>query len=309
MENRRIIIIGFGSQGKAWAQCLRTSGWEVQILLDRKSGSFQKAQQLGFKVGLLKDKKLLSQQIKPLEKNWVSFLCPDLLIPKVYDTYFSVLSHSLNIILAHGYCVYSGQLHLKHPKHHLTLCAPKAIGPELLKQFQLFYPKHHSLAAGVYFDKQEKNDLLKITRALGFYDKNLIQTTFSQETVADLISEQGLLCGGVFNLLCWTVEAMKAAKIPKSLIREECLQELKLIANLIYEKGPAQAFLGISQAAQCGTIMTRQNMIKSGFKNSFERQVKSILNGRFCKFLNQSKWNKENNQFKKILFKIQKELK
>lgn len=293
--NRTIYIVGFGSQASAWAQCLRQSGWLVKVYLSRKGGSFQRATELGFQPAMI-------QQLRAeIEKDigtssstaWVAMLCPDTVVAPVYQEVLAELNIELRLILAHGFPIYSGELKLLKAQHQATLLAPKAIGPKLLQSFQTHFPEPHRLCAALHLPADLPKDhetLVEIAKGLGFHPEFLIPATFHQETVGDLMSEQGLLCGGVFNLMRWTMEAMLEAGVPESLIREECLTELELIAGLIRDKGPANAFLAISQAAQCGTVAMANRLNESGFKKDFQSQMASIQKGEFSRFFQSQAW-------------------
>jgi ketol-acid reductoisomerase len=301
--NRVVHIIGFGSQASAWAQCLRTSGWDVQVYTPQKSRSYEAACALGFSTQLItelpKSLQNHSKNFAPSETtHWIAALCPDSAIPKVYDEWIAPCPDSVRLILAHGYAIYSSELKLKSPKHQATLLAPKAIGPKLLQNFQSSFPNPHGLVAAVFADTSEdENHLSKIARGMGFDSKNLIRASFDQETIGDLISEQGLLCGGVFNLLAWTMEEMAQAGVPDALIREECLTELELIAGLIRERGPASTFRAISQAAQAGTIAMAHRFEEAGLRKHFQNQTETVKNRSFSNFFNSFKWKKQASDF------------
>src|SRR5689334_9226433 len=127
MSNNSVHIVGFGSQGSAWAQCLQASGWQVQTYLSKKGPSFQRAIDAGFQPLLLQD---LPPQISDRsKKHWVALLTPDSAIPAIYGDFIAPVSSQVRLILAHGYAIYSGELKLRHPEHQATLFAPKAIGP------------------------------------------------------------------------------------------------------------------------------------------------------------------------------------
>lgn len=331
MTSEKIHLVGFGSQGSAWAQCLRTSGWDVKVYLRNRGARLEtgfysnydsnsisnfkttsqgRAAELGFQPHLLSELpgELLQEAQKGAENTqvsetfkpvWVALLCPDSEIPHVYDELLRTYPYPLRILLAHGYALYSQQLRLDSPLHQAFLLAPKAIGPKLLQNFLASFPNPHSLVAAISSTSPDFSNTaidsdhrthFKIARALGFDENSLVATSFEKEAIGDLISEQGLLCGGVFNLLDWTIQAMEAAEIPPALIREECLTELELIASLIREKGPASAFSAISQAAQAGTIAMSERLTASGFKSEFDKQMKTILTREFVNYCSSNRW-------------------
>lgn len=303
MSENTIHIVGFGSQGSAWAQCLRASGWNVQVYLTHLGGSpnrppsksYEAAEKLGFKPHPLKD---LPLHLSPGEKpHWVAMLCPDGVIAPVYRDFLQSSPADIRLILAHGYVVYANELNLAGPHHRVTLLAPKAIGPKLLENFQNSFPAPHRLAAAFWAAPADQEALSQIARALGFAQDSLINASFEQEAIGDLISEQGLLCGGVFNLLELTMNTMQKAGIPEALIREECITELELIAGLIRERGVCQSFKAISQAAQCGTASMAEKLDAAGIQEIFETQATFVQNREFVGYFRSQKWQDRIHQF------------
>lgn len=291
MTAEKVHLIGFGSQGSVWAQCLKTSDWHVDVYLPRESKSHQKATDLGFQSFALEEIKNRISSQPSVSPPWVVMTCPDLEISNIYEEYLTHLDVPLRLVLAHGYAVYSGALKTLNPNHQPFLLAPKAIGPKLLQNFQKCFPLPHSLVAAVSTPSADAlPDLVRLAQSLGFQQDLLIETSFEKEAVGDLISEQGLLCGGVFNLLDFTVQAMIEAEIPEALIREECVTELELIAGLIREKGPKEAFGCISQAAQAGTIAMRERFLSSGFLAEFSEQMNTIKTRKFVEYLRAKDW-------------------
>lgn len=270
----------------------------MQVYLHRKGRGFERAQALGFEPLLLSELTPPPNLEAPL---WIAFLCPDTEIGPLYTEVFSRplwQGVELRFLLAHGYAVYAQELKLSSPRHQASLLAPKAIGPELLAHFQTHFPKPHGLAAAVShgLNENEASDrtaLLEISRALGFDPAHLTWTHFETEAIGDLISEQGLLCGGVFNLLDWTIQEMQDAGVPDSLIREECLTELELVARVIRTKGPSEAFRSISQAAQCGTVAMANRFRLAGMREIFSDQIQTVLNRRFAEYFRSGVWKNQ----------------
>ena len=305
MPENTIHLVGFGSQGSAWAQCLKASGWNVQVYLGQQGRSFENANRLGFKPHLISD---LPQNLAPPaaglpfksnnpEPHWIAMLCPDVMIAPLYRDFLQSCPSDLRLILAHGYVVYANDLKLAGPHHRASLLAPKAIGPKLLQNFQISSPAPHRLAAAFWAAPLDQEGLKRIAQGLGFAPTSLIDATFEQEAIGDLISEQGLLCGGVFNLLEITMNTMEKAGIPEPLIREECITELELIAGLIRERGVSQSFQAISQAAQCGTASMAEKLETAGLKEIFEKQAEFVQSREFVGYFRSQKWQDRIRQF------------
>lgn len=287
---RQIHIIGFGSQASAWGQCLKASGYEVDVYLRALSGpSFERASLAGFRPRLVGE--LTAALSAPVEgSHLVAMLCPDDVIAPLYREYIAHAAAPVTLVLAHGYAVYSGELSKMAPTHQAALLAPKAIGPKLLANFQASAPQPHSLVAAFCAREERREQVAGVGHALGFAPENLVSATFAEETVGDLISEQGLLCGGVFSLLEWTMENMARAGVPDRLIREECLTELELVAGLLRERGPADTFKAISQAAQCGTLLMRQRFEAAGVREALEAQAADVTSGKFAAEMRAGEW-------------------
>ena len=120
---------------------------------------------------------------------------------------------------------------------------------------------------------------------LGFSPGNLIEATFEQEAIGDLMSEQGLLCGGLFTLMEWTMESMRKAGVPEALIREECLTETKLLMALVSQKGPGATLEKISEAAQCGTSKMHEAFSDSDVYDRMQKVFQRVIEHDFPKDL------------------------
>ncbi len=204
----------------------------------------------------------------------IALLIPDRVIPGFYQEMLAEVSHPLQLILAHGYAAAFGGLLPKHA-HALALLAPKAIGPELRRAY-VEGRGTHGLKAAVF------GDVSSIAQALGITRENQIAADFRSETVGDLISEQLLLCGGVFPWLGVTMERMRAHGVPDALIREECLTELELVARVLREEGATGAFRKISEAAQFGTARMFERLERLGFMEAAAQQAEESASGAFA---------------------------
>jgi ketol-acid reductoisomerase len=206
----------------------------------------------------------------------VAMLCSDAAIAPVYERYLRAVDRPLELILAHGFAVYSGALAGLAPGHSVSLLAPKAIGPQIVSHYRAGVP--HALRAAVHGGPGSA--VRELARAMGFV--HLIETDFAKETVGDLVSEQGLLCGGLFALLDWTQAAMREAGVPEALIREECLTELELVAGLLKARGPAETFATISDAAKVGALLVRGDFEASDLRARLCARFGEIVDGRFA---------------------------
>ena len=287
---KTFLQVGFGGQGEAWAQCLRDSGANVEIFFTGTEKTYSKAKQQRFSVAMLSElgasiERLFTLTTEPVP---VLLLCPDDQIGSVYQEFLANLKIPLNLVIAHGYSVYSGALKPKL-EHRLHLFAPKAIGPKIREAYES--SRFHSLKVAICkSNSPTSSDFISgLSDLLGFNSENRIETDFETETIGDLISEQLLLCGGLFTLLETTVEAMESAGIPKALIQEECYSELKLVVDMIESYGLAHTLGKISNAAKAGAGITRSRL-KPLLKDLAKDTVDGILTKRFDDEYREGKW-------------------
>ena len=292
-----IHLIGFGGQGKAWAPSLQEAGVQVMVYLPDHSHSVAIAEGAGIKTRPIH---LLTEFLK--KNDTVVFACPDRKIGEVYQKYISACSEKLHLILIHGFAMWSGDL-IPNRNHSGCLLAPKAIGPELREAIQNSQKTKtpHSLKAAVCVsagdgevDFPRQNVMTIATQSLAFDSQSLIEASFDQETVGDLISEQLLLCGGVFSLLEWTMKEMRDAQIPEALIHEECITELELIARVLRKKGLPGTLQAISDSAKAGAVMMRKRFIEHKLPELLHLQANEVLDKTFLKNLsNEAEWKSD----------------
>jgi ketol-acid reductoisomerase len=299
----KIHLVGFGGQGKAWAPSLKEAAFSVQVYLPRESKTFALCRDLSLDALPIED---LPAALR--EGDVVVFGCPDRKIGEVYRNFISAYAGKLHLVLIHGYAVWSGDIptvdrgySASNPKHTLNLLAPKAIGPELrsaIQQTRLTkgHDSYHELRAGFFVANAEaQSAVVEIaTDGLQFSVDHLINASFEQETVGDLISEQLLLCGGLFSLLEWTFKEMRAVGIPEALIHEECLTELELVARVLRTKGLAGTLDAISDSAKAGAVMMRKRLVEHKLPELLHLQAQEVVNKKFLKnLLNDAEWKKD----------------
>lgn len=294
-EKKRIHLIGFGSQGAAWAQCLRHSGWQVEVYLRSLSARGELARSLGFSPKPLED---LSESLKadPWTSPWIALLIPDDQIGPFYERWLRSQGIPLTLFLAHGYAVHTGALAQLSSGHTVRLMAPKSIGPKLSEAFAQAFPQPHQLSAAVTpaGSNGELDPLCTVLgNALGFSRDRMIPVSFETETIGDLLSEQLLLCGGLATLLEQTVQAMRSAGVPDALIREECITELSLIAGMLQERGVEGTFQKISPTALRGAARARTELLRSGLPEACRNLAAQVLDGRFMSYEKSARCDQE----------------
>lgn len=296
---KQIKIIGYGTQSQAWSHCLRASGWNLKHYLRPNGPSWLKALDEGFQIFPLADLRAhLASDAQEGSSQAVAFLCPDSQIAPLYQEFVSAYGGPLALILAHGYASYSGALSPATAAHEVCLFAPKAIGPKIKSEFDLARldgieaTRFHPLKAATF--ASDRSGFESLGAAMGFQSDNLIWVKSpDEEAIADLMSEQGLLCGGVFSLLCWTMRAMADAGVDRRLIREECLTELSLIADILKEHGPQGTYDRISEAAQCGAVKMKQALDQSGAHKFFLEQLHKNIDRSFVDQFENTDWRKD----------------
>ena len=241
---RQITLVGFGNQGRAWAHNLRDSGWLVRISGRPDGKGMEKAAQEGFAV-------VKPSELKALEGP-VALLLPDESIPKFFDLYLRG-ANNFQFIFAHGFSVVFGNLPVSNT-NDLILVAPKGIGQKLRENYVA-----GSGVMGVLGVKQDASghawdSAEQIAKGLGLDRVGLIRSTFEEETKADLLSEQVILCGAVPKLVAKTVTFLVEKGINPKLAEYECLNELKLIVDMMVEHSPDGMMKRVSSAARFGGI-------------------------------------------------------
>ncbi len=272
LKPQKAIIIGLGSQGEAWAQNLKDSGWDITILLRPESSSFPRASQ-NFKT-------ISFEKIPPGTHNFL-MLTPDQSHLQILKKIDSKQCSKSRFIYAHGYSYDRHQLKEKYPQFSHLLLAPKAIASEVRFQYKIKgkLAALYSLEAAQDFNL-DKKFILQLASSLGI-TSGPFETTFQEETFADLFSEQSLLC----SLIPYGAEAsynkLREKGVQKEVAFFECWYEVKLIADAMMKLGPYQFFKMISPNAFIGGEKGRQLLINENFKNQLDLLAKDIYEKKF----------------------------
>ena len=248
IKGKQVTIIGYGSQGHAHAQNLNDSGVNVTVGLRRGGASWSKAENAGLKVAEIAD------AVKAADV--VMMLLPDEQIAEVYKQEVEPnIKQGASLAFAHGFNVHYGQV---TPRADLDvwMVAPKAPGHTVRGTYTQGGGVPHLIA--VYADKTGKaRDLaLSYATANGGGKAGIIETNFREETETDLFGEQAVLCGGAVELIKAGFETLTEAGYAPEMAYFECLHELKLIVDLIYEGGIANMNYSISNTAEYGEYVS-----------------------------------------------------
>lgn len=275
IKGKNVTIIGYGSQGHAHALNLNDSGVKVTVGLRKEGSSWKKAQAAGLAV------KEISEAVK--DADIVMILLPDETIPEVYNQ--DVAPHiksGASLVFAHGFNVHYGQV---QPRADLDvwMVAPKAPGHTVRSTYAAGGGVPQLIA--IYQDKSGKARDLALSYAManGGGRAGIIETTFREETETDLFGEQAVLCGGTVELVKMGFETLVEAGYAPEMAYFECLHELKLIVDLIYEGGIGNMNYSISNNAEYGEYETGPRVVASEARQAMRKALKDIQTGDYAK--------------------------
>ena len=275
IKGKQIVIIGYGSQGHAHALNLKESGVNVTVALRKSGASWKKAESAGLKV---------SEVVSAVKgADIVMMLLPDENIPQVYnDEVAPNMKQGGTLAFAHGFNVHYNQV-VPRADMDVIMIAPKGPGHTVRSEY-LKGGGVPSLIA-VYQDKSGKaKDLaLSYAAAIGGTKGGVIETNFREETETDLFGEQAVLCGGAVELVKMGFETLTEAGYAPEMAYFECLHELKLIVDLMYEGGIANMNYSISNNAEYGEYVTGHKVIGDQARAAMKEALKNIQNGDYAK--------------------------
>ncbi len=274
IKSKKVAMIGFGSQGHAHALNLRDSGVDVVVGLRKGSKSWKKAEGYDFKVLEVAD------AVK--EADVVMILLPDEIQPDVYYGEIEPnLKKGATIAFGHGFNIH---FKLIKPREDLgvIMVAPKAPGHTVRSEF-VRGGGIPDLIAVEQGGEEAKKLALSYASAIGGGRTGIIETTFKDETETDLFGEQAVLCGGVTSLVKAGFETLTEAGYAPEMAYFECLHELKLIVDLMYEGGIANMRYSISNTAEYGDYVSGPRVVGEESKKAMKEVLKEIQNGVFAK--------------------------
>lgn len=275
LEGKTIAIIGYGSQGHAHAQNLRDSGCKVIVGLYEGSKSWEKAEKQGFEVYTAAE--------AAKRADIIMILINDEKQAKMYkESIEPNLEEGNMLMFAHGFAIHFGQI--RPPKNvDVTMIAPKAPGHTVRSEYQIgrgtpCLVAVHQDATGKALDRA-----LAYAQALGGARAGVLETTFQVETETDLFGEQAVLCGGVCALMKAGFETLVEAGYAPENAYFECIHEMKLIVDLIYESGFAGMRYSISNTAEYGDYITGPKIVTDETKKAMKKILSDIQDGSFAK--------------------------
>jgi ketol-acid reductoisomerase len=275
IRSKKVAMIGFGSQGHAHAENLRDNGVDVIVGLRKGGNSWAKAEAKGFTV------KTVSEATK--DADVVMILTPDELQSDVFNEGIKdYLKPGSAIAFGHGFNIHYSQI-ITPAGIDCIMIAPKAPGHTVRSEFVAGGGIPNLIAVEQDASGNAKEVALSYASAIGGGRSGIIETTFKDETETDLFGEQAVLCGGMTSLVKAGFETLTEAGYEPEMAYFECLHEMKLIVDLMYQGGIADMRYSISNTAEYGDYVSGPKVIGEESKKAMKQILKEIQDGSFAK--------------------------
>ena len=275
IKGKTVAIIGYGSQGHAHAQNLNDSGVKVVVGLRKGGASWPKVEKAGLKVAEVAD------AVK--QADVVMILLPDEQIAKVYrESVEPHIKKGASLAFAHGFNVHYGQV-VPRADLDVWMVAPKAPGHTVRSTYTQGGGVPHLVAVHQDQTKRARDLALSYAMANGGGKAGIIETSFREETETDLFGEQAVLCGGTVELIKAGFETLVEAGYAPEMAYFECLHELKLIVDLIYEGGIANMNYSVSNNAEYGEYVSGPRVVNDQSRAAMRQVLKDIQTGEYAK--------------------------
>jgi ketol-acid reductoisomerase len=274
LQGKKVAIIGYGSQGHAHALNLRDSGVDVRVGLHAGSKSRAKAEAEGLRV--------LSNAEAAAEADFIMILLPDPIQGQVYhDDIEPNLKPGDTLMFAHGFNIRFGQI-VPPPNVDVSMVAPKAPGHRVREVF-----KEGSGVPALVAVQQDASgnalaNALAYAKGLGCTRAGVLETTFTEETETDLFGEQAVLCGGTSELVKAAFQTLVDAGYQPEIAYFECLHELKLIVDLMYQGGLSYMRYSVSDTAEWGDYVSGPKIVTDETRKAMKEILSNIQSGAFA---------------------------
>ena len=291
IKNKRVAVIGYGSQGHAHANNLKDSGCEVIVGLPQDSKSWQKAQDAGLEVTFTRE---------AVEKaDVVMVLVPDEVAPTVYRNEIEpALTAGKYLAFAHGFSIHFKKI-VPPADVNVFMVAPKGPGQLVRSEYTKERGVPCLLAVHQDVGGDTKDVGLSYAAAIGGGKAGVIETNFKEETETDLFGEQAVLCGGLTALIQAGFETLTEAGYSPEMAYFECLHEMKLIVDLLYEGGIGNMRYSVSNTAEYGDLTRGSRIVNESTKAEMKKILGEIQSGEFAdEWMSECDAGKEN--FKRL---------
>jgi ketol-acid reductoisomerase len=281
ITGKTIAIVGYGSQGHAHAQNLRDSGMKVVVGLAEGSKSRAKAEADGFEV--------LSVADAATRSDLIMILAPDQVQGKIYEqSVKSGLTAGKTLLFAHGFAIRFG-LVTPPADVNVVMVAPKAPGHRFRELFQEGAGVPGLVAVEQDATGNAKKIALAYAKGLGLTRAGVIETTFTEECETDLFGEQAVLCGGITEMIQAGFQTLVKAGYQPEIAYFECLHEVKLIVDQIYENGISYMLYSVSDTAEYGAYYAGPKVIDAHVRANMQELLDRVQDGTFAR-----QWIEEN---------------
>lgn len=274
IEDKTVAVLGYGSQGHAHAQNLAESGVDVIVGLREGSSSRSAAEADGLAVATPKE--------AASEADIVSVLVPDTVQPAVYEDIKSELEAGDTLQFAHGFNIHYGQIEPAEDVD-VTMIAPKSPGHLVRRNYENGEGTPGLLAVYQDATSEAKQEALAYGQAIGCTRAGVVETTFREETETDLFGEQAVLCGGIAELIKVGYETLVDAGYSPEMAYFECMNEMKLIVDLMYEGGLGAMWDSVSDTAEYGGLTRGEAIVDDTARENMEEVLEQVQNGEFAR--------------------------
>lgn len=274
IKSKKVVIVGYGSQGHAHANNLKDSGVDVTVALRKESLSWTKAEAAGLQVAEV------SAAVK--DADMVMILMPDELQSATYNSEIHKnIKEGAVLAFAHGFNIHFDMI---NPREDLDviMIAPKGPGHTVRSQYEIGAGVPCLIAIHKDASGNAKDIGLSYASAIGSGRAGIIETNFKDETETDLFGEQAVLCGGLTQLIQSGYEVLVEDGYPPEMAYFECLHEVKLIVDLIYEGGLENMRYSISNTAEFGDYVSGPKVVNAEAKEEMRAILKRIQSGEFA---------------------------
>lgn len=275
LKQKKIAILGYGSQGHAHALNLKDSGLEVCIGLRKESSSWKAAEEAGLKVMTVSEASKAS--------NVIMVLLPDQTQKAVYDNEIApYLEEGDTLAFGHGFNIHYKSI-VPPANVNVMMIAPKSPGHLVRRTFE----QGNGVPCLIAVHQDPSNNTLELALAwakgIGGTKAGVIETNFKNETETDLFGEQAVLCGGSAELIKTGFEVLVEGGYPPELAYFECMHEMKLIVDLYYEGGLSRMNYSVSDTAEYGGMTRGSRLITAETKEEMKKVLQEVQDGSFAK--------------------------